>query len=497
AYVMFTSGSTGRPKGVSVPQRGIVRLVRGNDFIHFGPEEVFLQLAPVAFDASTLEVWGALLNGAKLVLAPAKALSLEETGALLATEGITTLWLTAALFEQMALDQGAALAGVRQVLAGGDVLPVERVREHLARMPSGSVLVNGYGPTENTTFSATYALGAGDSVGRSVPIGRPLAQSTAWVLDASLQPVPVGVPGALYVGGDGLAWGYLNRPDLTAERFIPHPFATQPGARLYSTGDRVRWQVDGTLEFLGRTDFQVKLRGFRIEPGEVEAVLRQAPRVQEAVVLARKDASGDKRLVAYVVPAGEGGDSSALKAFVQKQLPEYMVPTAWVELSSLPLSANGKVDRKALPAPEAPRVSDATVVAPRNAMEKALAAIWAEVLHLESVGIHDDFFELGGHSLLATQVVSRIRSTLGVELPLGDLFSAPTVATLAEKLGSARRTQAPPLVRMERTTAPPLSFAQQRLWFIDQLEPGTSLYNMPLPLRLTGVLDEGALRRSL
>ncbi|RYZ35944.1 MAG: amino acid adenylation domain-containing protein, partial [Myxococcaceae bacterium] len=497
AYVMFTSGSTGRPKGVSVPQRGIVRLVRGNDFIHFGPEEVFLQLAPVAFDASTLEVWGALLNGAKLVLAPAKALSLEETGALLTTEGITTLWLTAALFEQMVVHQGEALASVRQVLAGGDVLPVERVREHLARMPSGSVLVNGYGPTENTTFSATYALGAGDSVGLSVPIGRPLAQSTAWVLDASLQPVPVGVPGALYVGGDGLAWGYLNRPDLTAERFIPHPFATQPGARLYSTGDRVRWQSDGTLEFLGRTDFQVKLRGFRIEPGEVEAVLRQSSQVREAVVLAREDVPGDKRLVAYVVSTEEGFDPGTLKAHIQKQLPEYMVPTAWVELSSLPLSANGKVDRKALPVPEAPRVSAAEVVAPRNAMETALAAIWAEVLHLESVGIHDDFFELGGHSLLATQVVSRIRSTLGVELPLGDLFSAPTVATLAEKLATARRTQSPPLVRADRTSAPPLSFAQQRLWFIDQLAPGTSLYNMPLPLRLTGVLDEGALRQSL
>nr|WP_227028209.1 non-ribosomal peptide synthetase [Corallococcus soli] len=497
AYVMFTSGSTGRPKGVSVPQRGIVRLVRGNDFIHFGPEEVFLQLAPVAFDASTLEVWGALLNGAKLVLAPAKALSFEETGALLITEGITTLWLTAALFEQMVIHQGEALAGVRQVLAGGDVLPVERVREHLARMPSGAVLVNGYGPTENTTFSATYALGAGDSVGLSVPIGRPLAQSTAWVLDAALQPVPVGVPGALYVGGDGLAWGYLKRPDLTAERFIPHPFATEPGARLYSTGDRVRWQADGTLEFLGRTDFQVKIRGFRIEPGEVEAVLRQSSQVREAVVLVREDVPGDKRLVAYVVATGEGFDPGALKALTQKQLPEYMVPTAWVELSALPLNANGKVDRKALPVPEAPRASDAEVVAPRNAMETALAAIWAEVLHLEAISIHDDFFELGGHSLLATQVVSRIRSTLGVELPLGDLFGAPTVATLAEKLGSARRTQAPPLVRTERSTAPPLSFAQQRLWFIDQLEPGTSLYNMPLPLRLSGALDEGALRKSL
>ncbi|MFB1482715.1 non-ribosomal peptide synthase/polyketide synthase [Corallococcus sp. RDP092CA] len=498
AYVMFTSGSTGRPKGVSVPHRAITRLVRGADFIHFGPEEVFLHLAPIAFDASTLEIWGALLNGATLVLAPPQALSLEETGALLRREGITTLWLTAALFDQMVLHQGDALARVRQVLAGGDVLPVERVREHLKRLPPGAVLVNGYGPTENTTFSATHTLRAGDAVGRSVPIGRPVGNSTAWVLDAALQPVPPGVPGTLYVGGDGLAWGYLQRPDLTAERFIPHPFAKEPGARLYDTGDRARWRSDGTLEFLGRTDFQVKLRGYRVEPGELEAVLRQSSDVQEAVVVVREDVPGDKRLVAYVASGeGEGLDAGALRAAVQKQLPDYMVPSAIVVLAKLPLGANGKVDRKALPAPQA-RVDDpATSAVPRSAVEKALADIWAEVLHLDAVDIHGDFFELGGHSLLATQVVSRIRASLGVELPLGELFRAPTVASLAERLVDARRTQAPPLVPVPRTSAPPLSFAQQRLWFIDQLERGSPLYNMPLALSLTGNLDVDALRAGL
>ncbi|NNB89170.1 non-ribosomal peptide synthase/polyketide synthase, partial [Corallococcus exiguus] len=495
AYVMFTSGSTGRPKGVSVPHRGITRLVRGADFIHFGPEEVFLHLAPIAFDASTLEVWGALLNGATLVVAPAGALSLGDTGALLRREGITTLWLTAALFEQMVLHQGDALARVRQVLAGGDVLPVERVREHLKRLPPGAVLVNGYGPTENTTFSATHTLRAGDPVGRSVPIGRPLSNSTAWVLDATLQPVPPGVPGTLYVGGDGLAWGYLQRPDLTAERFIPHPFAAEPGARLYDTGDRVRWLRDGTLEFLGRADFQVKLRGFRIELGEIEAVLRQSPEVEESVAVVREDVPGDKRLVAYVV-SGEGLDTGVLRAAVQKQLPDYMVPSAIVVLPKLPMSPNGKVDRKALPAPKA-RVADPASATPRSALEKALADIWAEVLHLETVDIHGDFFELGGHSLLATQVVARIRSSLGLELPLGELFRAPTVASLAERLVDARRTQAPPLVPVSRTSAPALSFAQQRLWFVDQLEPGSPLYNMPLALSLTGDLDVEALRGSL
>nr|WP_306464213.1 non-ribosomal peptide synthetase [Corallococcus exiguus] len=499
AYVMFTSGSTGRPKGVCVPHRGIVRLVRGNGFIAFGPEQVFLQAAPVAFDASTLELWGALLHGAKLVLAPPNALSLSELGTLLAVEGVTTLWLTAALFEQMVLHEGVSLAGVRQVLAGGDVLPVPRVREHLSRMAPDAVLVNGYGPTENTTFSTTHTLRARDTVERSVPIGRPLANSTAWVLDEHLQPLPPGLPGELYVGGDGLAWGYLQRPDLTAERFIPHPHSATPGARLYRTGDRARWHDDGTLEFLGRTDFQLKLRGFRIEPGEVEAVLRQAPDVREAVVLAREDVPGEKRLVAYVVLGGDSADTDRVKAHAQRQLPDYMMPSAWVALPSLPLSPNGKVDRKALPAPEAPRPTESTREAPRNAVEAQLAAIWAEVLHLDAVGIHDDFFDLGGHSLLATQVVSRIRAVLGVELPLGELFNAPTVAALARHLGAttSRHEHVPPLTRAPRPPLLPLSFAQQRLWFIDQLEPGSALYNMPVALRLLGALDEAALKGSL
>ncbi|WP_163867352.1 non-ribosomal peptide synthase/polyketide synthase, partial [Myxococcus eversor] len=495
AYVMFTSGSTGTPKGVCVPHRGVLRLVQGNTFMRFGPREVFLQLAPVAFDASTLEIWGALLNGGRLVLAPPKAQSLEALGALLKDSGVTALWLTAALFDQVVQHQGEALAGVRQVLAGGDVLPVQRVREHLARLSPEAVLINGYGPTENTTFSATHTLRAGDSPERSVPIGRPLSASTTYVLNETFQPVPPGVPGELFVGGDGLAWGYLNRPDLTAERFVPHPFATTPGARLYRTGDKVRWRADGMLEFLGRVDFQVKIRGFRIEPGEVEETLRRFAGMREVIVVAREDVPGDKRLVAYVVPEVAGVDLAALKTFVQRQLPEYMVPSAFVELAALPLSANGKVDRKALPLPEQP-VTTAEDAAPRSPLEARLAAIWAEVLHLDTVGIHDDFFELGGHSLLATQVVSRIRATLGVELPLGELFGASTVATLAARLGSATGVKAPALTRVPRTTDLPLSFAQQRLWFIDQLEPGSTLYNNPFPLRLEGTLDERALRRT-
>ncbi|TNV64185.1 non-ribosomal peptide synthase/polyketide synthase, partial [Corallococcus exiguus] len=500
AYVLFTSGSTGTPKGVCVPHRAVLRLVVDSDFIRFGPDEVFLQLAPAAFDASTLEIWGALLHGARLVLAPPGELSLARIAEVLTGHGVTTLWLTAALFEQMAVHHPETLASVAQVLAGGDVLPASRVREHLARMRPGSVLLNGYGPTENTTFSATHLMQAGDTVETAVPIGRPLPHSTAYVLDPAMRPVPPGMPGELYVGGEGLAWGYLHQPALTAERFVPHPFSTTPGSRLYRTGDRTRWRADGTLDFLGRTDFQVKLRGFRIEPGEVEAALRGLPGVHEAVAVVREDVAGDKRLVAYVV--GESVDGRALRSELQQRLPDYLIPSVFVVLDALPLNANGKLDRSALPAPEAPVASADTYVAPRDAVEQQLAALFAEVLHVPRVGIHEDFFDLGGHSLLATQVVSRVRTTLGVELPLGDLFAAPTVETLAVRVVALRsredsRPGTPPLVAGPRTGPVPLSYAQQRLWFLDQLQPGSAFYNVPGILVLDGALDASALERSL
>ncbi|RKH41422.1 non-ribosomal peptide synthetase, partial [Corallococcus sicarius] len=500
AYVLFTSGSTGTPKGVCVPHRAVLRLVVDTDFVRFGPEQVVLQLAPAAFDASTLEIWGALLHGARLVLAPPGELSLARIAETLAHHRVTTLWLTAALFEQMAVHHPDVLASVPQVLAGGDVLPASRVREHLTRLPPDSVLVNGYGPTENTTFSTTHALRAGDTVGASVPIGRPLSHSTAYVLDAAMRPVPPGMPGELYVGGEGLAWGYLHQPALTAERFLPHPFSTTPGARLYRTGDKTRWRPDGTLDFLGRTDFQVKLRGFRIEPGEIEAALRGLPGVHEAVAVVREDVAGDKRLVAYVV--GAALDGKELRSALQQRLPDYLTPGAIVVLDALPLNANGKLDRSALPAPEAPVASEDRFVAPRDALEEQLAVLFAEVLHVARVGIHDDFFDLGGHSLLATQVVSRLRSTLGVELPLGDLFAAPTVEALAVRVSALRaqegsRPEMPPLVPMPRTGAVPLSFAQQRLWFLDQLQPGSAFYNVPGILVLDGTLNAAALEQAL
>ncbi|RKH27986.1 non-ribosomal peptide synthetase, partial [Corallococcus sp. CA041A] len=497
AYVMFTSGSTGRPKGVCVPHRGITRLVLGSTFMRFGPDEVWLQFAPVAFDASTLEMWGALLHGAKLVLAPPHALSLEELATQLRRHRVSALFLTTALFEQMALHQGEVLAGVSQLLTGGELMPWARLRDHLARLPDDATLMHAYGPTENTTFSTTLPLHRGAVVEGPVSIGRPIPNSTAYVLDAHLHPVPVGVAGEVYVGGPGLAWGYLHRPDLTAERFVPHPFTSIPGERLYRTGDKARWLEDGTLDFLGRVDFQVKVRGFRIEPGEIETALHAAPGVNEAVVVVR-GVDTDKRLVGYVTAHdGHALEADDLKAHLRRHLPEYMVPSALVVLEALPLNVNGKVDRKALPEPEDTSRS-VGFVAPRTATEEQLAALFAEVLRVERVGIQDDFFALGGHSLLATQLVSRVRATFAVELPLRALFEAPTVEGLAPKLDGdgAATLRAPPLRPVAREGAIPLSFAQQRLWLLDQLQPGDASYNIPTALRLTGQVDVESLRRA-
>jgi amino acid adenylation domain-containing protein len=427
AYVMYTSGSTGRPKGVATPHGAVVRLVRGAEYLTFAGE-VFLQLAPAAFDASTLEIWGALLNGSRLVVFPPHAPSLEELGDVLRREGVTTLWLTAGLFHQMVESNLKGLAGVRQLVAGGDALSVAHVRRALQGIP-GCTVVNGYGPTEGTTFTCCHPLRGAGPAGATVPIGAPIANTRAYVLDTRGEPTPVGVPGELFAGGDGLARGYLDRPGLTAEKFVPDPFSGVPGARLYRTGDRVRWLVDGTLEFLGRMDHQVKIRGFRIEPGEVEAVLAAVEGVRDCAVVVRED-GGDKRLVGYVALDGEQS-VEGVKQALRGVLPEYMVPGAFVALDALSLTANGKVDRRALPAPELGAGAGDAYLPPRTATEAVLAEIWAEVLHLERVGVHDNFFELGGHSLLATRVVSRIREAVDEGISLVELFTNPTIESLA------------------------------------------------------------------
>ncbi|WP_375772564.1 non-ribosomal peptide synthase/polyketide synthase [Archangium gephyra] len=499
AYVDFTSGTTGRPKGVAIEHRSVLRLFHGIHYAHLGPEQTFLLLAPISFDASTLELWGPLLFGGRLVVFPPQSPSdLELLSQVLTRHRVTTLHLTAGLFSQVVEHKPECLRGLHQLLTGGDVVSAPHVRRVLESL--GLPVTACYGPTESTLFTSCFRMSRPQQVGSSVPIGSPIANTQVYLLDASFQPVPSGVPGELFIGGEGLARGYLSRPELTAERFLPNPFGTT-GSRLYRTGDLARWRNDGVLEFLGRLDNQVKVRGYRIELAEVEAALLAHSSVREAFALVREDVPGDKRLVAYFTSDSQQLDTPALRAFLQQRLPEFMLPSAFVRLAALPLTSNAKVDRKALPAPDGALSTGTEYVAPRSETEQQLAALWSEVLRVERVGLHDNFFELGGHSLLATQVISRLRATFGVELPLRTLFEAPTLEALALAITSASRaTQAsalPPLRPVERTGALPLSFAQQRLWFLDQLVPDSALYNLPACLRLEGALDTAALERGL
>ena len=436
AYVMYTSGSTGTPKGVCVEHRSVVRLVRGANFADLGEEEVFLQLAPISFDASTLELWGSLLNGGHLVVAPPGALSLAEIGKLLQRERVSVLWLTAALFNRMVDAELDALSGVRQVLTGGEVMSAAHARRFLDRIGESGRLVNAYGPTENTTFTCCHVMRAGDEPGAPVPIGRPISNTRVYVLDAGGQPVPEGVVGELYAAGDGLARGYLNQPSLTSEKFIASRLEEQPGERLYRTGDLVRWRDGGVLEFVGRVDSQVKIRGYRIELGEIESVLGAHASVSEAVVCCLDDASGDKRLVAYVVAAPAATLSvSVIRDYLRGRLPEYMLPQSWVVLPELPVTAVGKVDRDALPAPAGKPLIGESYEAPDSELESVISEAWCEVLGLERVGVNDNFFDLGGHSLLVLQVHAKLERLLHRNVPVVRLFQYPTVGGLARHIG--------------------------------------------------------------
>ena len=429
AAVMYTSGSTGEPKGVAVTHRGVLRLVKGTDYASFGPDEVFLQLAPLSFDASTFEIWGALLNGGRLAVAPPGAPSAVELGVMLRQHRVTTLWLTAGLFRQMVDHRVEDLRPLRQLIVGGDVLSPLHVARALAALP-GLRLVNGYGPTEGTTFTCCHTVVSAPAPGRSVPIGRPIANTRVYVLDRHRVPVPIGVPGELWIAGDGLARGYVDRPELTADRFVELRLSATLDERLYRTGDLVRWLGDGTLEFLGRLDDQVKIRGYRVEVTEIEAALARHPQVHASVVLARSAGDGERRLVAYVV--GDGPvDSRALREFVGRTLPEYMVPATYVKIDRLPLRANGKVDRAALPEPVAWVTALAAAAEPRDELERQLLRIWQETLSVVPIGTRDNFFDLGGHSLLAVHLFARLEAELGIALPLATVFEAPTIESLA------------------------------------------------------------------
>jgi amino acid adenylation domain-containing protein len=497
AYVIFTSGSTGRPKGVQISHRALANFLRSTSRRPgLGEEDVLLAVTTVSFDIAALELLLPLSVGARVELATyEEAVDPVRLQARLGATGATVLQSTPATWT-MLLDAGWEGDRHLSALCGGEVLPAALAGELLPRVRS---LWNLYGPTETTVWSTVREVGEGEV---PVLIGGPIAHTRLRLLDSALQAVPVGVPGELYIGGLGLARGYLGRPDLTAERFVPDPFAgvSEPGARLYRVGDLARWWPEGRIEFLGRTDHQVKIRGFRIELGEVERALADCTGVRQAVVATADDGHGGRRLVSYVVPEpGERPTLAGLRSAMAKRLPEYMLPAALVLLEALPLNPSGKVDRRALPAPGPEREPGAST-SPLSSTEELLAGIWVELLGVARVGRNESFFDLGGHSLLATRVVSRVRQVLGVELPVIRLFETPTLGGLAARIEESLQSlgpSTPPIVPVSREGELPLSFAQQRLWFIDQLEPGGSAYNMPFAVRLEGELDLPAFAAAL
>lgn len=532
-YVIYTSGSTGKPKGVAIEHRSTVALLdwAKKQFAHRALARV-LASTSICFDLSVFEIFVPLTGGGKVILVE-NALHLPTSAAAQEVTLINTV--PSAIAELLRI--GCIPASVHTINLAGEPLQNKLVQQ-LYQLDTVEQVFNLYGPSEDTTYSTFAQIPKGAN--EKPPIGRPITNTQIYLLDKHLQPVPIGFSGELYIGGNGLARGYLNRPDLTAEKFIPNPFrkaeeknikpentsffsdrdrvfqplnfTVHPLDRLYKTGDLARYHPDGNIEFIGRLDYQVKIRGFRIELSEIEAAISQHPQVQTAVVSSHEEETGNKYLVAYVVPNNQVLDpkseipsleSSDLRCHLRKQLPEYMIPKAFILLETLPLTPNGKVDRKALPVPDSKRPEmEATYIAPRNPVEEVIASIWAQILGLEQVGINDNFFDLGGHSLLATQLISRLCQTFPIELPIKILFENPTIAKLSEAISMARSETmvgtAAPIQVVTRNGHIPLSFAQQRLWFLDRMEEGRgATYNMPTVLHLTGSLQIEALEQGI
>ncbi|HEY2491658.1 MAG TPA: amino acid adenylation domain-containing protein [Paenibacillus sp.] len=484
AYVMYTSGSTGRPKGVMVEHQNVVRLVKNNNYVPFNKGDRILQTGAPVFDACTFEIWGALLNGLELYIIDKQSiLDPQKLGEALREYNITTMWLTSPLFNQLAQEQPQLFHSLRYLIVGGDALSpkhIHRVKEQCER----TTIINGYGPTENTTFSCCFTINTIDEM--SIPIGGPIAHSTAYVVDLYGQLSPIGVPGELWVGGDGVARGYINNEEMTSDKFIDSPFVT--GERIYRTGDAVSWLPEGMIEFVGRLDNQVKIRGFRIEIGEIEGRIQLYESVKEAVVVVWDKGDGHNVLCAYVVCDGEVS-TSEIRQYVKGYLPEYMIPSYWIFLDQLPLTANGKVHRQALPEPEKNIMYEGTYIEPRNDIEKRLADIWSEILKVHTVGVYDHFFELGGHSLNALRLVNEIKKQFQMELPLADVFQNPVLAEMAVRISGAEEVCYTAIEPAEMAEFHPVSSAQKRLFILNGITGTDTVYNMPFVMQIEGKLD--------
>jgi amino acid adenylation domain-containing protein len=513
AYVIYTSGSTGKPKGVQIEHRSVVNCVLSiGKQIEVKPQDAWLAVTTISFDIAALDFFLPLISGARLVLANAEESGdATRLGARVKTSQANVMQATPSMW-QLLFELGWQFPTGFTILSGGEAL----TRGLADRFLGGTDSVwNLYGPTESTIWSTTARVTANED---SVPIGRPIANTQVYILDSNLQPVPIGVTGELYVGGDGLARDYLNQPEMTAEKFVRNPFNEDPDSRLYRTGDLAKYRADGSIEFLGRCDNQVKFRGYRIELGEIEAVLNQHPAVKDAVVVVRGDMTEEEsradnskseienpeltpRLVAYVVPNEEQASINELRGVLKKNLPEYMIPSSFVVLEALPLTPNGKADRNKLPPPDGARPLTREFVPPRTEIEELITQIWREILKIENLGIHDNFFEVGGHSLLAAQIVARLQDAFNKDIPLRLLFDAPTIAELAQELNRIIRDgpapELPPIVSIPHDGPLPLSLNQEQLWRLDQMIPGMHLFNMPYVYRLSGDLNIGALERSL
>ena len=510
AYVIYTSGSTGNPKGVEIQHRSVIRLVKGAGYVNLDEQETLLQASTLSFDAATFEIWGALLNGAKLVVLQSRLATGHELSTIIAEQAVSTLWLTSSLYNAIADERVEYLQGVKQLLVGGEALSVRHIREGVRRL-KGLSMINGYGPTEGTTFTCCHQIGEADvEEGRlRVAIGTGITNTFVYVLDKWMEIVPIGVAGELYIAGDGLARGYLNRPEITAEKFMPNPYGKEAGERLYRTGDICRYNNEGSIEYLARSDYQVKVRGYRIELGEIEAVLEKEASVKQAVVVVKQDAA-DKRLIAYVV-ADEAVEvtSDELRSFLKSRLPDYMIPAGIIVLAQMPLTANGKVDRPGLAQRDWVIQLTEQYVEASTPQEKALAEVWKEVLGAQRVGIKENYFELGGDSIRGIRVVAKARDR-GVRVSIQDLFQYPTIEELAMQAGEViqqaqeHRKEFTLISEHDRRKIPegvedayPLSRIQAGMVFHSQYNEGSAVYHDIISYRIKGEYEEAAMRRSI